>query len=251
MPFLQRLLRPQQPANANLAEPTPGVRSLGELEANSPKERPYASTTCPSCGVELAPLPKAKKSCRSCREPIYVRSGPDDKRHLLRETDLAAFEAEWTRVMAEREYIRRAHVYVDNAGFASIAAELAAKGPGYTVRDVYWTAANRYAIDAIRRHDFSDLSAVYFDMARAAHEESGKDRPTDEALRLTREAQLASLRNYAQSGARQVDVSTCSCEPCSNASQQPRPLPDELASPRLPHPGCEYGLCGCCYLPVV
>jgi predicted RNA-binding Zn-ribbon protein involved in translation (DUF1610 family) len=61
----------------------------------SDAERPYDRSDCPSCGVELHPLPKAKKRCPSCGEAIYVRSGPDNVRHLLREADLPTLDAEW------------------------------------------------------------------------------------------------------------------------------------------------------------
>ena len=57
--------------------------------------RPYSRIDCPSCGVALDPLPKAKKKCPSCGQPIYVRSGPDEIRYLLAESDLAAHDAKW------------------------------------------------------------------------------------------------------------------------------------------------------------
>ncbi len=60
-----------------------------------PDDRPYASTTCPSCSVSLSPLPKAKAKCRSCGNPIWVRGGPDGMRHLLREDQLEVHEASW------------------------------------------------------------------------------------------------------------------------------------------------------------
>jgi hypothetical protein len=44
-------------------------------------------------GAELDPLPKAKKACTICGEPIYVRSGPDGKRHLLRAEDMTVIES--------------------------------------------------------------------------------------------------------------------------------------------------------------
>jgi predicted RNA-binding Zn-ribbon protein involved in translation (DUF1610 family) len=55
-------------------------------------DRAYASTRCPTCDVVLVPLPRSKKRCPSCGNDIYVRSGPDNKRHLLGAAQLAAFE---------------------------------------------------------------------------------------------------------------------------------------------------------------
>jgi hypothetical protein len=59
------------------------------------EDRPYARTTCPSCCAALVRLPKARALCPSCREPIHVRSGPDNRRHLVREIDLEMFESAW------------------------------------------------------------------------------------------------------------------------------------------------------------
>lgn len=57
--------------------------------------RPYNRTDCPYCRVELDPLPKAKKACRSCGGAVYVRSAPDDIRYLLRDVDLKDHDARW------------------------------------------------------------------------------------------------------------------------------------------------------------
>jgi ssDNA-binding Zn-finger/Zn-ribbon topoisomerase 1 len=60
-------------------------------------DRQYARTTCPNCGVELNPLPKAKKRCRECGQEIFVRSGPAGKRHLLAATELDGFDGLWAQ----------------------------------------------------------------------------------------------------------------------------------------------------------
>lgn len=60
-------------------------------------DRQYERTTCPSCGVELNPLPKAKKRCRECGQDIFVRSGPGGRRHLLAATELDGFEVAWAQ----------------------------------------------------------------------------------------------------------------------------------------------------------
>jgi predicted RNA-binding Zn-ribbon protein involved in translation (DUF1610 family) len=58
-------------------------------------DREYVRTTCPTCGIELNPLPKAKKRCRECGAEIFVRSGPGGKRHLLAAAELDGFQAVW------------------------------------------------------------------------------------------------------------------------------------------------------------
>ena len=63
----------------------------------------YARTTCPYCNVELSPVPKAKKKCPSCRQPIYVRNAFDGTIHLHREQDRAVFREAWERDRAAAE----------------------------------------------------------------------------------------------------------------------------------------------------
>jgi uncharacterized protein (DUF983 family) len=55
----------------------------------------YDRTNCPHCGAQFDPLPRAKKRCPSCGQQVWVRSGPDGRRYILREADLAAHEARW------------------------------------------------------------------------------------------------------------------------------------------------------------
>lgn len=52
-------------------------------------------TRCPYCSASLDPLPKAKKRCPSCGQPLWVRSGPDGLTYLLQETDLPVLEGAW------------------------------------------------------------------------------------------------------------------------------------------------------------
>lgn len=66
-------------------------------------EREYASTACPNCQTKLDPLPKSKASCRSCGRPVYVRSGPDNRRYLLCEEDLPMMEMAWAAHYAGEE----------------------------------------------------------------------------------------------------------------------------------------------------
>ena len=55
----------------------------------------YDRTDCPHCGAPFDPLPRAKKRCPACGQMVWVRSGPDGRRYILREADLAAHEARW------------------------------------------------------------------------------------------------------------------------------------------------------------
>jgi hypothetical protein len=74
-------------------KPPPAPRTT----STSVDERQYASAACPTCALVLDPLPQAKKRCPGCGEPVYVRGGPDGRRHLLRDDQLTDHEAWWER----------------------------------------------------------------------------------------------------------------------------------------------------------
>ena len=103
-------------------------------------DRLYARTTCPSCSVELDPLPKAKKRCPSCRNDIFVRSGPDNRRHLLSAAELETFQEGWVVADAERwekarqyqvEALEEWHELLRTAGFAVGLQDLDVVGESY------------------------------------------------------------------------------------------------------------------------
>lgn len=70
----------------------------------------YDRTDCPHCRAQFDPMPRAKKRCPSCGQQVWVRSGPDGRRYILREADLAAHEARWetyNEALADAEARRR------------------------------------------------------------------------------------------------------------------------------------------------
>jgi hypothetical protein len=108
-------------------------------------ETPYANTVCPYCGIGLNPLPKAKKKCPGCGQPIYVRSGPDGQRHLLREADLAQFETWWQRDAEEREQREAAARAAEDArlGLISGDADVEVVGESHYQAALEWAAGGR------------------------------------------------------------------------------------------------------------
>jgi ssDNA-binding Zn-finger/Zn-ribbon topoisomerase 1 len=64
-------------------------------QAGDDTGRAYDRETCPYCEATFDTLPKAKKRCPACGQTVFVRSGPDGLRHILREADLTAHEATW------------------------------------------------------------------------------------------------------------------------------------------------------------
>ena len=91
--------------------------------------RTYANSICPYCSVVLDPLPRAKKKCPGCGQPIHVRLGPDGLTYLLRVDDLPVLAQAW----AEYYAAERAQAAADLGAAAAAAmvrtlAESAAAG---------------------------------------------------------------------------------------------------------------------------
>ncbi|MGO9206466.1 MAG: hypothetical protein ACLQBX_09840 [Candidatus Limnocylindrales bacterium] len=211
------------------------------------------------------PLPRAKSTCKACREPLWVRSGPDDKRHILSLGDLPAFEQRWADTMRDRAWERRIRGIDDGATRERVTRELAAKSPGYTLADVYWATAeavrSRLEQKAARGEPAVvdhvgpivdpfdlplDLGSLCFHMAGVLWEEAGEPRQLPErAVRLMREGWVDRLRGYARIGYTRVEiVAPENC--CTRCRSKQSRLADELRSPTLPH-NCERGWCGCSY----
>lgn len=212
--------------------------------------RPYANTACPYCSVELDPLPKAKKWCPGCGQPIYVRGAPDGLTYLLRDADLAAHEARWAGYRSRSEWIRDAAPFVDEPGFEAIERELQAKDARYSPRDVYWVAADRALLIILRSGDWQVASEAYRQMAMAAYKEADTDEMPERAVRLRREASKATLRAYLRDGTRRVDIFACDCPRCS-VDTGSIDIRRELEAPHIPHADCHKGWCSCDYSPVI
>jgi hypothetical protein len=247
MGFLRRIVAGgSTPAAAKPAEPE-------VAPAPAPAERRYASTACPYCGVALESLPKAKKKCPACGQPIWVRAGPDGFTYLLQDGDRPVLERAWAEYRAEETWTKKALGFVDEAGLAAARRNLEAHGSGYTARDVYWSVARLAALEAIRQGDWRAAHDAYLSMAWAAYEESDQDDAPRRALDLMREANLAMLREYLrdEATADRVEILGCGCDACKVGGSGAILMRDELTRPRIPHAGCAEGFCTCSYAAVV
>lgn len=79
----------------------PALPKLGGQDPAAAHKRGYASKVCPSCGARLKELPRETTTCETCGEPIVVKSGEDGQWHLMRESDLMAFEEDQERIRTE------------------------------------------------------------------------------------------------------------------------------------------------------
>lgn len=216
MGFLKRLL-------GSNAEPTVATVT----------SRPETPLPCPHCGHLFTSSPRRGRKCPACGGQFWVRTNPDGRRVLLTDEQL------------ERRDLIVATESLDQ-NFRAIEAELKAKSPDYTARDVYWVALNRAALRAMRRREWSSLSRIYGSQAYFLYE-AGK--PFE---RIAREASRAGLRQYEGAGLEYVTViAPDSCSACEPDSDRRRRLADEMREPTLPHMACEEGFCPCSYTAVI
>jgi len=119
---------PVTPNPDHLVPPT--LPNLGGQDPAAAHKRGYASKVCPSCEAPIEQLRSHTTKCKTCGEPIVVKSGEDGQWHLMREADIAAFEE-------QQEQVREEHFKVDQnalleAGFLAGDQQVdVADGPDY------------------------------------------------------------------------------------------------------------------------
>ncbi len=79
----------------------PALPHLGSQDPAAAQKRGYASKVCPYCEAPIEKLSRSTIPCKTCGEPIVVKSGEDGQWHLLREADIMAFEGRQEEVRAE------------------------------------------------------------------------------------------------------------------------------------------------------
>ena len=116
----------------------PTAPQVDRPRATAPSDRSYASELCPFCQERMDPLPKAKSRCRLCGQAVFVRSGPDGLRHLLRELDLEAIERQWAEALTREAALRDRYDAELDAAFVAEGWDLtfAALGPGSRLVDL-------------------------------------------------------------------------------------------------------------------
>lgn len=202
--------------------------------------RTYANTACPYCSLELDPLPKAKKRCPGCGQPIYARMGPDGITYLLKVGDLPVLDQAWAEYHEARDY--RAKVAALGVDFDALEAEMQRRDARHSPRDVWWSAVNEYILEALARADWFTAQAGYFAHARdlAEHGQPWAD--------VARAGFKLELREYLRD-VDSADILACRCRVCQLDAGRRLLIAEELSAPTLPHADCEEGWCACDYLP--
>ena len=251
MGFLRRLIG-GQPASPT-PEPTP--EPTRQPDQPSAAAAPVDSAPCPHCGMTLDPIPPRRRLCPACRQPIIPRTRADGARVVLREADLPAFEEsnrEWTLArnaqLEHDEWMEKAAGIVGPAEASAIESELQSK-ERYSAQDVYWAAANRAVLRALKAGDWTEAGQIYYGMGWTSYEVSGdQEKSSPRTVQLMREGNIATLRGYAANGIQWVDILACDCRVCWRGRKTRLPIADQIADPSIPHADCVEGWCSCDYM---
>jgi hypothetical protein len=121
-----------------------------------------ASQACPNCGVVLARMPQKKTRCRDCKNYIYVRTRPQDRRRvLLREDQLAELERQWVIEAATRPRIRPRPAEALNHARAALSSVF---GRLPSERDVLWRVLNDELLEATTSESWGLYTSTQFEV---------------------------------------------------------------------------------------
>lgn len=223
-------------------------------EVKSPTERPVGNDIplCPYCGYDLKIIPKRKKKCPSCAQPIYNKYTPDNRtKRLMTEKQAKDAEEQW-----DLHYIRYSSIRtlsVLGCGEIEIEKERArgAKNDHEAVRSI----ATRVSASS---QDLHTLKMAFLILADCAAKDGKPFR------HFTVEAHRCELHHYKLDGdvVKKVEIITSTwdnvCVECKSNGGKIFDIDEALKLMPLPCLKCtcvglggQTGFCGCYYLPVL
>ena len=203
--------------------------------------------------MTLDPPPTRPRSCPHCRRPIAVRRW-EGRIILLSEDAVPVFDALRQHEADLERWTTQRHAWLTAAATAGadankrarlLAADLSQDVVDAS-RNLYLEAAETAARHARREHRWHDLVRIRRTEAATVYADAGRPiPPSEEVLALQRDAMQARLRELGTSGKMAELVSSGCCAICRHDEDRSFPIAAELREPRLPHPDCKKGLCGC------
>ena len=178
----------------------------------------------------------------------------DGRRVYLTEAAVEVFEAERHREANERAWgIARgrwlqlaATLQVPLAKRDRIALMPISEAAVEAARILYTTAADAAAREARGEKRWEDVVRIRGEHAAALYADAGSPvPPPDDLVALYREGKSAMLRSLAKWAPDVELVGAGCCRSCREDDGKAFKIAKELREPRLPHPGCPKGLCGC------
>ena len=211
---------------------------------------------CPYCAAILEPVPTTSRRCTQCRQRMILKR-VDGRSVLLVEASLPVFEAERRRLADAPRFSRECGRWLRLAAVAGAASERVevraraaqvrpSEAEVEAARALYLTAVERAFRQARHEGRWEDASRIRRDQAQALHRVEGSPTPPSaEVLRLHREGAAVALRGIAEILREAELVTATCCDACRADDRLVVRITAELRAPRLPHPSCPRGLCGC------
>lgn len=236
-------------ADAEIDEGGAGKGAAAEPEP----EPPAAVVACPYCGVALVPPPPRTRLCPSCRQRIVVRRVGGATSYLTQSAAAVAI-AEQRRVADERAWSAARREWLRLAASVRAPLELRRKVAAMPLSDraveaarsMYRAAADQAAREAREGEQWVLVSRIRLAQAEALYADLGSPLPPpDDIVAIYREAKTAVLRSLAAHSPVAELAGTDCCRACRADDGGLFKIAPELRRPRLPHPGCPKGLCGC------
>jgi len=222
------------------------------IEPNKPEEVVKQDTValhsetsyCPYCSVYLIKKPTRKSKCPNCHNDIYVRN----KQTLFPQQLLTEHQTDAVDLIKNFEYLG-----LNDESFKREQELLSIKfGKPAGIPDTIWSIYNGLLDTLSRTDDFSQMSAIYFQMARQLVNE-GK-----EGQRFVVEANKMTLRDYSRMNVIdfEIESSVNCCEACKKQDGSMLKLTSELLTkPPLPPDNCtcvfvigKPPMCTCLYI---
>ncbi|MBN1319451.1 MAG: hypothetical protein JXA87_01285 [Thermoleophilia bacterium] len=188
-------------------------------------------------------MPKSKRKCPACKEPIVPRTLPDGTRALLTPQQADDLAREKHELAEERLLVKRLNAYgVGDQERREVEAELREQwGVVPSRRDVAWAAANRKVAQAGADGDFARLSSLYWHMAMQLYEE-GRDH--FELSRLSKKYGLLAMQNkvhpFDHLGLRFKLVVIPACPESHAYRGRQYSIEEALDEMPIPRPDCSY-----------
>ncbi len=255
------------PAKANPGRAEPRPPREGQLRSTRPRgaaaHRPTPAraapapsaiaASCPYCALLIEPPPASSRGCPRCRHRIIVKR-VDGRVVYLTEAAILFFDAERRRDASSRRWTRERQRWLKLAAAAGAPAERAARlAAAHVAEDVveaartlYMTTVERSFRSANRDRRWDDASRLRREQAMALFRLAGSPlTPPEEIVKLQQDGAAAELRGIAKIARDAELVSAACCDVCRADDGRICSITEELRVPRLPHPGCPKGLCGC------
>ena len=145
-----------------------------DTKTRSESDEAAPAPLCPYCGASLKKLPQRKTLCPSCKESIYIRSRPADrKKRLVTQEQADEIEEEWTisAELSELSESDRERFETKRKAIREKYGREVPKKLHSALHDVRWSSYNKEVNDSVLKSNFGVFRNARLSMAQQMQEE--------------------------------------------------------------------------------